>query len=60
MNPFGTSSERVRLRANFACEYCGVTETDTGGLLTVDHYQPRAHGGSDDLGNLVYCCHRWI
>ena len=53
-----SSSQQVRLRANFACEYCGVTETDTGGLLTVDHFQPRARGGSDELENLVYCCHR--
>jgi hypothetical protein len=50
--------ERVRVRANFACEYCGVTETDTGGELTVDHFQPTARGGSDHLSNLLYCCHR--
>jgi len=30
--------EQVRQRANFACEFCGVTETDTGGHLTVDHF----------------------
>lgn len=58
MTPSETSLEQVRLRADFACEYCGVTETDAGGLLTVDHFQPRARGGSDDLENLVYCCHR--
>jgi len=51
-------TEQVRLRARFACEYCGVTETDTGGLLTVDHFQPRVRGGADQLENLVYCCHR--
>jgi len=50
--------EQVRRRANGACEYCGVTETDTGGQLTVDHFHPQARGGSDDLGNLLYCCHR--
>ncbi|MCP9492899.1 MAG: HNH endonuclease [Pyrinomonadaceae bacterium MAG19_C2-C3] len=48
----------VRVRANFACEYCGVSERDTGGDLTVDHYQPRTAGGSDDAENLVYACHR--
>lgn len=48
----------VRRRANFACEYCGVTETDTGGELTLDHYQPQAKGGTDDLHNLLYCCMR--
>jgi hypothetical protein len=50
--------EQVRQRANFACEFCGVTETDTGGELTVDHYQPRARGGDDSLENLLYCCPR--
>ena len=25
--------EQVRRRAGFACEFCGVTETDTGGLV---------------------------
>ncbi len=50
--------DQVRRRANFACEYCGVTETDTGGRLSVDHLKPRAHGGADALDNLLYCCHR--
>lgn len=50
--------EQVRQRANFACEYCGVTETDTGGGLTVDHFHPKARGGPDTLDNLLYCCHR--
>ena len=48
----------LRRRAAFACEYCGVTETDSGGLLTVDHHHPQAHGGADDLDNLIYCCFR--
>ncbi len=32
--------ELVRQRAHFACEFCGVTETDVGGELTIDHFQP--------------------
>jgi hypothetical protein len=48
----------VRRRSNFACEFCGVTETDTGGELSVDHLFPIAAGGDDDEGNLVYCCFR--
>jgi len=27
--------DRVRQRANFACEYCGVTETATGGMRVI-------------------------
>ena len=50
--------EMVRQRGKFACEYCGVSETDSGGLLTVDHYQPRSHDGTDELENLVYSCFR--
>ncbi len=50
--------KQVRGRANYACEFCGVTEIDTGGELTLDHYQPKAKGGTDDLDNLLYCCAR--
>lgn len=50
--------EEVRQRANFACEFCGVTETDAAGQLTVDHFHPQARGGADALENLIYCCYR--
>jgi hypothetical protein len=49
---------QVRHRAALACEYCGVTETDTGGELTIDHYRPQQQGGSDAVDNLLYCCQR--
>lgn len=48
----------VRERANFCCEYCGVSEQDTGGELTIDHFQPQAKSGTDDLTNLLCCCQR--
>ncbi len=50
--------EQVRRAFNYRCGYCGVTEAAAGGQLTVDHYHPRSAGGADDLGNLVYACHR--
>ena len=50
--------EKVRIRANFACEYCGVTETDSGSELTIDHFHPPSKGGDDGLDNLIYCCPR--
>ena len=50
--------EEVRRRADFACEFCDTTEADTGGQMTIDHFQPRAKGGSDSLDNLLYCCTR--
>jgi HNH endonuclease len=48
--------EQVRQRAQYACEFCGVTEIDVGGMLTIDHFQPRTKAGSDTLENLVYAC----
>lgn len=48
--------EFVRQRAHYCCEYCGTSETDAGGELTIDHFHPRSRGGSDQLDNLLYCC----
>jgi HNH endonuclease len=48
--------EQVRQRAQCACEFCGVTEIDVGGMLTIDHFQPRTRAGLDTLENLVYAC----
>jgi hypothetical protein len=50
--------EYVRQRYNYRCGYCGVTEVDTGGELTVDHYHPLSAGGNDSDDNLVYACFR--
>lgn len=53
------ASDRQTLRAryDFRCGYCGIREIDAGAELTADHFQPRSHGGTDALDNLVYCCH---
>jgi hypothetical protein len=48
--------EQVRQRAKFACEFCGVSEVDSGGELTIDHFKPKAKSGDDNLDNLIYCC----
>lgn len=48
----------VRQRTGYTFEFRGVTETDTGGELTVDHFQPQSQGGVDALDNLIYACHR--
>jgi len=47
----------VRTLYAFACGYCGVTEDEVGSQLTIDHYQPKDAGGSDEIDNLVYACH---
>lgn len=49
---------QIRQRFAYRCAYCGVHENAAGGELTVDHYRPRSAGGTDDLANLVYACHR--
>ena len=48
----------VRRRADFTCEFCGISETDAGGELTVDHFHPLSKGGDDGIDNLIYCCPR--
>ncbi len=50
--------ESVRLRYDRRCGYCGVSETQTGGELTVDHFRPCSEGGDESDDNLVYCCFR--
>jgi hypothetical protein len=47
----------VRTLYVFACGYCGVTETEVGAYLTIDHFVPQHAGGSDNVENLVYACH---
>lgn len=50
--------EQVRQRYALRCAYCGVSETDAGGELTVDHYRPCVAGGDERDDNLVYACFR--
>jgi hypothetical protein len=48
--------ERLRQLYEFRCGYCGVREVDAGSQLTIDHFRPRTHQGTDSEDNLVYCC----
>jgi hypothetical protein len=50
--------DAVRQRYGFRCGYCGVSEEDVGGELTIDHYCPTSKGGDDSDANLVYACSR--
>jgi hypothetical protein len=49
--------EAVRVRYDQRCAYCGVSETNIGAKMTIDHFQPRVEGGHDSFDNLLYCCH---
>ena len=48
----------VRVRYGACCGYCGISETDAGGGLTVDHFEPVSADGDDSDENLVYACFR--
>ena len=50
--------DNVRARYQFRYGYCGVSEVDVGGQLTVDHHIPVSAGGDDSDDNLIYCCSR--
>jgi hypothetical protein len=50
--------QEVRERYHGRCGYCGVSDTDSAGELTVDHYLPVSAGGDDADDNLVYACFR--
>lgn len=50
--------QTVRARYTLCCGYCGVSEADVGGELTVDHFRPVSAGGDDSDENLVYACMR--
>lgn len=46
----------VELRANGACEYCKIHETDTFFGCHVDHIIAEKHGGLTVENNLAYAC----
>ena len=49
--------QKVQVRDEYRCLYCGITELDIGSTLTIDHIQPKQQGGTDNVDNLLYCCH---
>lgn len=53
-----TISKRVRFevfkRDNFSCQYCGAQSPDV--VLHIDHINPVAGGGDNDIMNLVTSC----
>lgn len=51
-----TLRNNIRALYAFRCGYCGVTETESGGELELDHFRPRSHSGQDTPDNLVYAC----
>ena len=50
------TKDLVRQRAGGYCEYCRCPERFATQPHSVEHIQPRAEGGSDDLSNLALAC----
>ncbi len=54
----GKISKTVRFevlaRDGFRCRYCGADAANA--VLQIDHFTPRAKGGSDDIDNLRTAC----
>ena len=53
-----TKSQRHRIAdiAHHRCGYCLLQEVVSGIPLTIEHLQPKAHGGSDEDENLWLSC----
>lgn len=47
--------EEVAKYYGLQCQYCGVKLTLKS--LEVDHDMPLSRGGTNELGNLIACCH---
>ena len=45
----------VFMKTFYHCAYCGKILSDTDDL-TMDHKNPKAKGGTDEIDNLVGCC----
>jgi HNH endonuclease len=51
-----TIQERIRLRANYLCEFCHADERWQYVKFTVDHLVPLSSGGNDHPDNLALAC----
>ncbi|TAK45072.1 MAG: HNH endonuclease [Saprospiraceae bacterium] len=47
---------RVKIRANYCCEYCKSQENLSSSPFSIDHIIPLAKNGSNDLDNLALAC----
>ena len=48
--------EEVGNRAKHRCEYCLISEADSGFRLQIDHVVSRKHGGTTSVDNLALSC----
>lgn len=50
------TSELVRQRAGYRCEYCHLPQQASALRFHVEHIIARQHGGTDDPSNLALAC----
>lgn len=48
--------EQIKIRASNSCEYCLSQDKYAPHSFTVDHILAQSLGGTNNLGNLAYCC----
>lgn len=48
--------QQVRLRANYRCEYCGLSEEYSDAPFQLDHIIATKHGGPTTLENTAWSC----
>ena len=52
---------RVRLRADYRCEYCGTRQVDEPFFAyQIEHIIAKQHGGSNDEVNLALACSHFL
>ena len=49
-------SRKVRERANAACEYCRLPQSEQEATFHIDHVHPTTLGGATRLNNLALAC----
>jgi 5-methylcytosine-specific restriction endonuclease McrA len=50
------TSQLVRQRARYRCEYCRLAQEYSAVVFHVEHIRARQHSGSDDPRNLALAC----
>jgi hypothetical protein len=53
-----TTRDLVRRRAGERCEYCRLRQEHSELVHHLEHIVAKQHGGSENLDNLAWACHR--
>ncbi|GAB4468600.1 MAG: hypothetical protein OHK0029_41060 [Armatimonadaceae bacterium] len=53
-----TVRQQVADRANHRCEYCQISSAVSTSAFEIEHIEPMAQDGDDDLSNMAWSCRR--